>query len=700
MVKDIIQRGLIGSAMTLLKEKAAPYPGEGFSDRLEACHTELNYMSDFMLSGYEDPHRAQVYAEIKKKLLDIDYDLSVRSGLMEQPYIKVWHKQLFTHDTTPEGLQTLLLATADDATRHHEALNISFMALISSYHWTAALRNEWTLFLSSERTDATDRQTLVSALTISAIENFDYEKVLCLAEVYRDSKTEQVRQRALVGCLLALSRVSGDEMREVRSPILDTLLPSDGAVTEIFMQMLACANVDRDTREITGKLMPNILRNQPFEIKDGKIVERNEDNTDDENDDKIELMENSVKKILSMQKNGADIFFSGFKQMKRLPFFNKHVNWLIPFYKEHPDLSEECKKALETKFIDRVIKQGPFCESDKYSFLLGMAKAMDSVPDNIREMMENGEAGPIGMHKDDEDMQNPSFLRLQYLQDLYRFYRLCPLALKLYNPFSELHKCHLGIATATHISDNEKRDLCLLLLKKDKEMQIRNTVARLLNRFNDRETYERHFCHAQLKMTTGDFAVAINLFNKCMELHPGSQACMRGLAKAYYQTADYEKAAFYYDALHTLKPESLSYLLNYCMAMTQTGKANEVTNELFRLDFEHPDTTTVLNTLTWSLLHAEKTEQALSAAKRMMKTEGAARNYSACINAAYAYIANKDIPEGIQALKNYAETLSSEERTQLPETLAETMAEDTKLLSLYGIEEAERAIIINRVTES
>ena len=132
-----------------------------------------------------------------------------------------------------------------------------------------------------------------------------------------------------------------------------------------------------------------------------------------------------------MQKNGSDIFFSGFSQMKRIPFFRKYVNWFVPFYSNHPDLPEEAIQTAKTKFAERITERGPFCESDKYSFVIGLSSAISHIPENARQMMENGELGPLGMHGDDDNMQNPSLLRLLYMQDLYRFYRLCPLAEKM-----------------------------------------------------------------------------------------------------------------------------------------------------------------------------------------------------------------------------------------------------------------------------
>lgn len=694
----------ISATIESLRQKALPFLGEGFDDRLNAIETEFRYMSDFMLQGGKDPKRASLFEELKTRLSNIAYDIDVRSTLMERAYIKVWLNQLLTRDTSAETIQTQLLAT--DGSQHHEILYLAFMVMLTSYHWDRQQEEEWTLFLASPQGNAIDQATLVSALTLSTIEHFDKHKAMCLANVYSNSKDESVRQRALIGCLLALSRISGDDMKAVRIPILDILGIKGGEeqeqrVLEIFMQMVTCANVDNDSREIKDNLIPNILRNQPFEIKGGTIVEKDsqsEKETDsydpDAENEALDAMEKSVKKMMKMQNNGSDIFFAGFSQMKRFPFFQKYVNWFIPFFKEHPDLPDNARKHMETKFIERITKRGPFCESDKYSFVIGFTSAMSNIPENVKQMMEDGEMGPLGMHGEEEDMQKPSLLRLQYLQDLYRFYRLCPMADKFFNPFAQLGRCHIGIATATHTSDKEKRNMCLFLLKKNDEMQTFGTVSRLLNRFNDLDCFDRHYCHAELKLASNDYPVAISLYNKCLEQKPSDMSCMRSLARAHYLNKDYEKAAFYYDALHTLHPDRLSYLLNYCMSMTMAGKAENVVNELFRLDFEQPDNTTVTNMLTWVLLYAGKAEQALRAAERICQREEVKKDFPVCLNTAYAYFANGRILDGIGILKLY-----QQRDADYPTLLTDSMTEDLPLLTEYGMGEAEIAIIADKANE-
>ena len=156
------------------------------------------------------------------------------------------------------------------------------------------------------------------------------------------------------------------------------------------------------------------------------------------------------------------------------------------------------------------------------------------------------------------------------------------------------------------------------------------------------------------------------------------------MAKAYYSSGDYGKASFYYDALRTLQPDRISYALNYSMAMVKDGKAGDVLNELYRLNFENPDNHAVSNTLGWALLYAEKPEKALAIYENMPQ-DILTNDLSIYLNYVYAtFVTRFKMPE----LK-----FSRSDDAPTCETLLEEMRADNAMLAMYGIGEAEIAIM-------
>ena len=704
MVNELLDKGLVTQAVVELKRKAANYPGEGFDDRIDSCKTEFQYMCQYMADGFSDPRRNELFTDLVGRLRSISYDLAVRSTLCENPHVKPYYKALANTDTSAESLQSQLLDDNLSPTDRHSALATAFTVLLTSSHWSQQDAEEWSVFMSSTHTSGVVAATLVSALTVSLLENYSPYKAQCLATVYRDSKDERTRQRALVGLLISSARADN----AVSAAALQSLLSADadgmhGVALELHMQMTSCANVDNDSREIRSNIIPDILKNQPFHITPNGVVQNdaatNEYDPEAENRN-IDAMEKSVEKMLKMQKGGADIFFEGFSQMKRFPFFQKPVNWFVPFYKTHPDLTAIAgSNVTDSKFVDRVTSRGPFCESDKYSFIIAMSKVASQLPENMRSMMEDGDLGPIGMHPEGDDMTAPSFLRLQYLQDLYRFYRLSPLAASLYNPFSHISECGVWTSVADLVADDEKKDMCLYLTKKPYTDDAGSVATRLLAAFSHDDSFEYHYCHAKCSAWSGDNTAAVQHYTRCLELKNGHGPSMRGIARAYYSIGDYEKAAFYYDALHTMFPQRSAYLLNYSMAMVMNGKAENTVAELYRLYYENAEDTGIANTLLWALLYAGRKEQALTVAEKLTAIQQVQKDFSVTMNIAYAYLANGKVQEAAATLRRYADTLTAVDKQQLPETLSKAMNDDAALLSQYSIGKAEQAVIISLATQ-
>ena len=662
MVTELINNGRINDAIAQLKEWAMKYPGEGFSDRLEAIATDFRYMSDFMLQGMKDESRGDLYAAMQQKLRDIDYDLEVRRTIWERPEVSSY-KKIFTHpDCSAEMLQSIMLEETD-AREHFIRLTNTFMVLYASLHWKDSDAIEWAAFLSNKTVNPIDAATLVSAITLSVLEHYQRSKVegqrsevedpkvRCLKEVYRKSPSEMVRQRALVGLVMI-----GEELS-----------------IEAHIQMLACANADKDSNEIRQNIMPNLIKNQPFKMVNGQWKMDDDDNlnkgeydpdADKREEESIEAMEESVNKMLKMQKKGSDIFFEGFSQMKRFPFFNKMVNWFIPYYPEHPDIENIMQNIGKSSFIDVVMKRGPFCESDKYSFIIAMSSVLQQLPENVRKMMESGDMGPIGMRGEDADLSDPAFIRLQYLQDMYRFMRLNNIGKMLYNPFNNLDEILEGfIKKATQQEEVAK--------------EYTEHTSKGHTEYTEHTEYTTLYAYyANWKLKKSDYDTALKYYTRCLKQRPQSPSIMRGLARAYYGAGDYEKSASYFDALITINPDSLNNRLNYAKAMTKAGKTEEVLNDLYKLEYENPGNDVIQDTLGWALLYAGKASEAEQYCHDVMAH-------------AYALIINNKAKDAIELLKGYT-----------MQQVEENMEADAQLLHQYGIGEAEKAIILSAIQQS
>jgi hypothetical protein len=177
----------------------------------------------------------------------------------------------------------------------------------------------------------------------------------------------------------------------------------------------------------------------------------------------LKTWKRGFSRFSDMEKQGSDIYFGGFSQMKRFPFFYTLSNWFVPFYLGHPALESVRKKLGENKFLQILFNSGPFCDSDKYSFALAMGSIIDKIPDSVKEMLNSGEAvlGPVASNIDKE---STTFLRRSYLQDLYRFFRLYPYRQDFRNPFENFSSVSGGPGFFFHqftVSENTFEEICV-----------------------------------------------------------------------------------------------------------------------------------------------------------------------------------------------------------------------------------------------
>ena len=297
--------------------------------------------------------------------------------------------------------------------------------------------------LVSDMADTVDRQLMVSAVTISLLNCFDYAKWRMLAEVAAKATDDALRARALVGlALTADSRMARlypameQTLRELTQQIPDV----QEQLYELQMQLVYCLRTEEDSRTIHDELMPEMIKNAHVRITPKGIEEVEEDSLEDilhpeKSEQRIEQMEKAMERMNDMMRRGSDVYYAGFSQTKRLPFFSAVSNWFVPFYSQHPAISPVYDDAKKRQFFEPMLKLCTFCNSDKYSFILILQQVIDQLPASLKEAMQQGKAAALDLMAEQMDADTPAFARRVYLQDLFRFFRLHPNRDSFVSPF-------------------------------------------------------------------------------------------------------------------------------------------------------------------------------------------------------------------------------------------------------------------------
>lgn len=650
---DILRRlddGRLSVAMDLLGTFVSKYPELNLTGRLDEIRSDYDRMADYWASGYRDPQLADIYDALRRRVYRLAADTYVRYDMTHSSYpasvrrrvdgagrdwsltvlrgaLEGFVTDVAMLDLEPEHVRRQ--KAADIYAAHQRLANDLFDHIWTSSQWTEGTADAYAEMLLSPTVDTTDQQLIVSALTLSTMNMFDINKFRLLVTVYRQTTDENVRQRALVGWVLSLREdhdgIFPEQRRMVRDMLRDEAVCSE--LTELQIQMLYCVMAESDTRKIQKEIMPDLLRHNNLHITPTGIEEKAEDPMQDILDPEasernMEKVEEGFRKMVDMQKAGSDIYFGGFSQMKRFPFFSSMSNWFVPFYPEHPDVSPIYERMGGKGLLGEMMRRGPFCNSDKYSFVLAFSRVIDRIPQSMRSMIENGEAAGLG-GMPDADTHTPAYIRRTYLQDIYRFFRLFPSRRQFRNPFDyrddeEWNSNYIffadGMFRGTPL---EKRfgEIGAFMLKR----KMYREAAELLDNYGDngKDYHYYMLCghvlsHRDETLLHSHLAgmTASGCFGRALELRPEDNRALTGCARALFYDGRYAEARDAYARLMAAAPEVMTHVLSYCVCLTNLGDCDEALKVLYRLDYENPDNVAVNRVMARAMMGSGKLEQA------------------------------------------------------------------------------------------
>ena len=543
---------------------------------------------------------------------------------------------------------------------------------------------------------STDQQLIVSAISLGAMNQFDINKFKTLVNVYQQATDEHVRQRALVGWVLAV--FEGMDIFPEQDTLIRELCENPTITRELLtlqIQFFYSKDAEKDNDKIQRDIMPDIMRNSNLTIGRLGIMEKEEDAIEsilhqDADEKRMEQMEEKVRKMMDMQKQGSDIYFGGFSQMKRFPFFNDMVNWFTPFYLNHPALRPVISKLGDTKFLNTLMERSNFCESDRYSFAFALEQIINQLPSDIKEVI--GSDAMLGSLAESDDVEDAISIRRTYLQDLYRFFRLYHTANDFINPFEDNGKgdfvADTFFFTYKSFMGTGLDDVKLRLASHLYKHQQMTELAELLTTFQSADPrYAILMGYTNIHMGKAEFAY--QFFDYALKTEPDNQWALKGKARAALDAEDYKTAEGVYTELLKLEPGHKNYTMNRCVALLKLGRTSEVREELFRLDYQYPEDMNVKRVLAWAMLSDNSLDKALQLYNTLLAATPAHEDY---LNAGYCQWAMGNVQRAVELFREWM--VKSGKST---EQLLEEFRSDADTLEMYGISETDCFLMLSLV---
>ena len=593
----LIAKHNVGKALRAMKESIAEDKLPGYIvARYEDVKNDYRLMQDAMMRGLRDDKIDEVYADITRKVYGASLDVLIEEKVKKYSsfaYARASAQQTEAH---PDAVRTVLEAYVQDMammafepenTRkakmekltadHHAYMKQLFNALLVAPMWNDRRAADFADLLLSPTIDRDDALLLVSAVMLATMNVNDPYKWDMLAEVYVRATDKVLKMRALVGWVLSLPydprgpRLFPFVQERIKAMLADKTTLKQ--MLDMQMQMLFCCNADADNEEIQRNIMPTLIKNTNLQMTRLGIVEKEDDPMKDIMDPNtaerdMEEMERKYRKMMDMQKQGSDIYFGGFSKMKTFPFFYDLCNWFAPFNAAHPALGAVRERLAGSTFLNNLMENGPFCDSDKYSFALAIAQIMDRMPDNIKEMLNSDATFGPTVSKDDQE--DPAYICRSYLQSLYRFFRLYRSKRDFLNPF-----------ILDELEDNDGNALFMsykLLACPEMEENAVALCGFLLKRKMMREIMSMAICYkssqnprlvrflALVPMTDGKWQEAYDLFASVPE-DQHTEESLRGMAHCCMSLKRFGEAVAIYRRLLAMHPDSFSYQLNLAVCL-------------------------------------------------------------------------------------------------------------------------------------
>jgi len=707
----------IKDALDVLKELISE---SGFNDFfVQQEHLESTYeqMLKYTLEGIQDPEREKIYMKLQRSIVELADKvrallLRKYSGWLTLTLQEELEKsQKLTGKGVIESLDDLAFRSELDEIINEEkktpnTSDLNRRELIMEIFKHLWLTNEYgeaenslvNAIITCRDFEWYEQAQLVSAILLSGLRYFDEQKIHRIID-FAEEEDPQVSGRALVGLVILL--YTYDNRLQLYPSVLSRLeLLKDGNdLDRILEQIILQLIRTEDTMELGKKLhediIPEISKLKP-KLEDKLKMEdlKEEDDLGDKNPDWESVFRESdelykkVDEFMKLQMEGADVYMTTFARLKQFPFFNELTNWIVPFYKENPDLEEIYQQESEhfkpEVFISGLKKMPFLCNSDKYSFIFNVKY----LPEEQKQMLTNAftlEMESLSQMVSDEELMSPDFSRrivfVQYVQDLYRFFKLSPFK----NEFEDVFAGKLQIYNAWFFRElvgetGIFRNIAEYFFEKEHYDQALDLFLSLLNNdpVNTELIEKAGFCYQQME----HFEQAIDFYRKLDLTGSSATWVLKNMGFCYRKLEQYEEALRIYQQIAGEHPDDIKTesLIGFCNLKLEQYEV--ALKHYFKIEYLDPDNRNVVRPIAWCYF---ATGDFVQAEKYYNKVFHLEPNYYDFVNYGHLKWA---MGERKSAIENYRQSITGFKKFSFTE-FQKTMADDTSLLIEQGIDKQE-----------
>ena len=618
--------------------------------------------------------------------------------------IKEYHQQL---KNISESLSLLSLAE-DNEEKAAKALNMEvqreriasdmFNTVFISKKADEENLNDYISFVDSIDIPVRERSLFISALTLNLFHRFDPRKLLVLMNA-SVSDSIQIKSRALVGLITIL------QMYDIRWEVYPELqnrlevLSEDPEfkklVLQVIIQIIRSRETELISKKISEEIIPEMMR---FNSMAGRKLNMEDLMSDNDFSEKNpewqkELEEsglvNKLQEYSNLQLEGADVFHSTFAGLKNFPFFREMSNWFLPFDTSYSELRELFPDQKDNLLKTAIVDSSHMCDSDKYSFCLSllqissaqreqMMHQLGAESEQMKELQQ--EAKSMNKSLDEEIVSN------QYIQNLYRFFKLNPYRSNFFDIFNLKLNFYDKKSIAPLISDlGSMKKIASFCFGKNFFKEALDIFNRMIIIEEDGDIWQKiGYCRQMLD----DLQGALDAYIQADSYTPNNSWILKRIAHIYRTLKEPELALDYYKKASKLTPDNISLELNIGHCYLELKDYDKALNCYFKVELLDDKSNKALRPIAWTAFLLRKFDLAKKYYERILGNKPTVHDY---LNAGHVELC---IGNTSKAIELYQKAIGNNDKF---EQFAELFEADKNVLTDTGVDPKIFPFILDQI---
>ena len=710
-----VTAGRLAFALDALKALIRQSTRSDYFYELESIEDNYRNLLKYTYEGYADPQRDEILRSIAASILNLGDELV--DHLLEDsfPVQKLTRSSLNQEfGTNPASIAAKIdeifithevSELIEGEATHFSPVTDSIFKLI----WlTREIKDYHIRLIRHVNQDTSvawhEKCLVVSALTLSLLSFFNLRKMELLSEFIL-KRQSQVYHRALTGFALALIRYNDriqfypELVKLVDDLSRDEEIRQD--VEAIILQLLMAGETERITKEFEEEVLPDMQKMMPRlgdKLQLDNVVEEDPEGENPvwkEMIDEVPGLFEKIEKFSRMQMEGADVFMSTFAMLKRFDFFNAMSHWFVPFFHDHQALMEGGGEdaGIRTRLMEGLEKAFYICNSDKYSFALNFK----AIPAQQRSMIVTHFEAELEQMKEmasEEEILDPSMISnaifTQYIQDLYRFYKLYPQKAEFDDIFKwKLSYTHLHILQKFSDQKIFTEQLASFYFSKDHWEEAIDLYTYLEKIGNTSSQLYQKLGYAWQK--SRNWEEARDAYKKAELFDTDRLWVLKKLAWCSMKLNDFQQALSYVEEALKLQPEDLNLHSQAGQCNLNLKEYGEAIRHYNQVRFFSPGNLKALRPIGYCHFILNELEQASVAYQEILESTGDPGPYD-LMNAGHVALCLGDREKALTYYKAAVAIESFDE-----EMFMEAFREDSQYLQQNGIPKNEIQLLIEYI---